>query len=274
MGKVTRYAAMAGFLTMAASVPAAQAADLLAPPMMPEPYEFPVAGGWYLRGDVGFSNQSIDRFTNPVAPADTLVLQKGFDAAPLAGAGVGYKFNDWLRADLTGEYRARANFHGLDRYTDPFSTSGTGFATNEYYASKSEIVGLANIYFDLGTWHGFTPFVGGGVGVSHNTIHDWRDTNVPTGSVAFGRTTSVTNFAWAAHAGVAYAVSPNFSVEFAYRYIHLGDGRAPAVFTYLGEFGAPRTRLRDIESHDFKVGLRFMLGDMGGYEHPPLMRRN
>ena len=36
----------------------------------------------------------------------------GFDASPLFGIGIGYYYNDWLRFDLTGEYRSRANFHG------------------------------------------------------------------------------------------------------------------------------------------------------------------
>ncbi len=275
MGKVTRYAALGGLLALLGSGLAAQAADLLPPPLLPEPEPFVgVAGGWYLRGDIGFSNQRVDKLQNAAAPADYIVLQKGFDAAPFGGAGVGYKFNDWLRADVTGEYRGRSNFHGFDRYGDGSSTSGTGFATNEYTGSKSEVVGLANLYFDLGTWHGFTPFVGGGVGVSWNTIHDFRDTNVPTNSVAFSRDTSFTNFAWAAHAGVSYAISPNVAVEFAYRYLNLGDARTGVVYTYLGQFGTPRTRFKDIDSHDFKVGLRWMFGDEGYYEQPPLMRRN
>lgn len=272
MGLFKRSAILASVLTAVAGQ--ASAADLLPPPIMPEPMEFPAAGGWYLRGDIGFSNQNVGRLRNAAAPADTLVLQKGFDSAPFGGGGVGYRFNEWLRADVTGEYRGRANFHGVDRYSDFGSTSGTGFATNEYYGSKSEVVGLANLYVDLGTWYGLTPFVGGGVGVAYNTVHDWRDTNVPTGSVAFGRDRSVTNFAWALMAGVAYAVTPNFAIEFGYRYLNIGDVQAPAVVTYLGAFGAPKTRLKDVDSHDFRVGFRWMLGEAGYYEQPPLIRRN
>lgn len=271
MGSLKISAAVAGCLAVATSAITARAADLLPPPPMPESFEF-ASGGWYLRGDIGFTNQQVGRFENASAPAGTVVFQKGFDSAPFGGIGVGYKFNDWIRADLTGEYRGRANFHGLDRYPDPFSTSGTGFATNEYTGAKSEWVGLGNVYFDLGTWYGLTPFVGGGVGFAHNTMHNFRDVNVPTGGVAFGREESVTNFAWAAHAGVSYAVTPNFSIEFAYRYLNIGDVRAPAVFTYLGTFGAPPTRLRDVDSHDFKVGFRWMLGEEHD-EHPPLIRK-
>ena len=39
-------------------------------------------------------------------------IDLGFDASPLFGLGIGYYFNDWLRFDVTGEYRGTANFHG------------------------------------------------------------------------------------------------------------------------------------------------------------------
>ena len=145
MGSSKLSATMAGILAVAASAVTAQAADLLPPPPMPEPFEVtaPFAGGWYLRGDIGFSNQSVERITNPVIAAGTTLTtsQKGFDSAPFGGVGVGYKFNEWLRADLTGEYRGRSNFHGSQTVTTP----GVFFGTNDTSASKSEIVGLANL---------------------------------------------------------------------------------------------------------------------------------
>ena len=270
MGSLKVTAALTAFLAVAAPM-TARAADLLPPMPMPEaPIEF--AGGWYLRGDIGFTNQDVKRLDNVLGVGTVQQIQLGFDASPLGGIGVGYKFNEWLRADLTGEYRSRANFHGFDRYVDPTLT--TGFGTNEYHASKSEWVGLANVYFDLGTWYGFTPFVGGGVGFAYNTIHDFRDTNVVTQGVAFGREASRTNFAWALHAGLAYAVTPNFTVEFAYRYLNLGDARSGDLTTYTGVSTVYNpSYFRELESHDFKLGLRWSFADLG-YEHPPLVRRN
>ncbi|NNM74468.1 outer membrane protein [Enterovirga aerilata] len=283
MGSLKLYASVAGFLAVAASSMTAQAADLLPPPPMPEPFEAPApfAGGWYLRGDIGFSNQSVDRISNPViAPGTTLTTtQKGFDAAPFGGVGVGYKFNDWLRFDVTGEYRGRSNYHGYDSV----STPGIFFGTNQTTTSKSEWVGLANVYFDLGTWYGFTPFIGAGVGFAHNTLHDYRDVGVsfvptvPPGApvglgLATARDHAETNFAWAVHAGVAYAVSPNFSIEFAYRYLNLGDARSGIIVGYDGTT-TPPTRFHDIDSHDFKVGFRYLFADAPAYEHPPLIRK-
>ena len=279
MGSLKLRASVAGFLAVAASTMTAQAADLLPPPPMAEPFEVAggFAGGWYLRGDIGFSNQSVDRIESPDLAPGSPTINKGFDSAPFGGVGVGYKFNEWLRADLTGEYRGRSNFHGLDTYADPFSTSGSGFGANQYSGSKSEWVGLANLYFDLGTWYGFTPFIGAGVGFAHNTIHDFVDVNpvVSPGNVQYGaRDRSETNFAWALHAGVSYAVSPNFSIEFAYRYLNLGDARTDTLAYYANPVETIRPiRFRDLDSHDFKVGFRWTFADMPIYEHPPLMRK-
>jgi hypothetical protein len=42
------------------------------------------------------------------------IRRLGFDSAGIFGLGAGYRFNNWLRADVTGEYRGKSNFHGTD----------------------------------------------------------------------------------------------------------------------------------------------------------------
>lgn len=269
MGHKTKYA-LAGILAVAAAT-TARAADLPFPAPEPAPsIEF--SGSWYLRGDIGFTNQDVDRLENIVGAGTTQTIQKGFDSSPFGGVGIGYKFNPWLRFDATGEYRAKANFHGFERYSD--ATLPTGFGTDEYTGSKSEWVALANAYIDLGTWYGFTPFIGAGVGGAYNTIHDFRDTNVVTAGVAFGRESSKWNLAWAVHAGVAYAVSPDVSVEFAYRYLHLGDAQSGDLITYTGVSTVFNPmHFRDLESHDFKVGFRWAFGGGGEPMGEPIIRK-
>src|SRR5258707_3311980 len=123
-------------------------------------------GGWYLRGDIGFINQRVkklDWFSYPTLLS--LNQNTGFDTAGIFGVGVGYQFNNWFRADVTGEYRGKANLNGTDIVNLP-----GGHFTDEYHASKSEALFLANVYADLGTWWCLTPFVGAGVGASYNTI--------------------------------------------------------------------------------------------------------
>src|SRR5258708_21751847 len=96
--------------------PAALAADM--PSIMPPPqyYAPPAAdfGGWYLRGDIGMTNQRLKSLNNPDPTVVNATPPAGmaFDSGMLFGLGVGYQVNNWLRFDVTGQYRGRANFHG------------------------------------------------------------------------------------------------------------------------------------------------------------------
>jgi opacity protein-like surface antigen len=224
------------------------------------------------------SNQRLGSLFNVLYDTTERVenIFKDFDSAPLFGVGVGYQFNNWLRADVTGEYRGKATFHGYD-----IVTSGGNMFTDEYRASKSEWLVLANVYADLGTWGAFTPFVGVGIGGSWNTISNFMDicTTCPGGGVAHGVSASKANFAWAAHAGVAYKVTNNVTLEFAYRYVDLGDALTGDLTTYLGQNAVNNPmHFRNITSHDFKFGVRWFLDSGPKYDPmpaypPPLMRR-
>ncbi|HEY7842657.1 MAG TPA: outer membrane protein [Bradyrhizobium sp.] len=252
---------------------AAFAADMpIAPPPMyapPPPAEF---GGWYLRGDIGFSNQKVNHLDTPgyhdpgITVPPTIGL--GFDSAGIFGLGAGYQFNNWFRADVTGEYRGNANLHGLDIV----SFNGGIIGTDEYHGSKSEWLVLANAYVDLGTWWCVTPFIGAGVGASRNTILNFQDINTPNLGVAFAPTASKWDFAWALHAGVAYKVTPNLTLEFAYRYVDLGDGVTGALTDFTGFTRGRTIQFKDITSNDLRFGVRWNLDSPPTYE-PPLVTK-
>jgi opacity protein-like surface antigen len=252
---------------------AAFAADMpIAPPPMyapPPPAEF---GGWYLRGDIGFSNQKVNHLDTPgyhdpgITVPPTIGL--GFDSAGIFGLGAGYQFNNWFRADVTGEYRGNANLHGLDIV----SFNGGIIGTDEYHGSKSEWLVLANAYVDLGTWWCVTPFIGAGVGASRNTISNFQDINTPNLGVAFAPTASKWDFAWALHAGVAYKVTPNLTLEFAYRYVDLGDGVTGALTDFTGFTRGRTIQFKDITSNDRRFGGRWNLDSPPTYE-PPLVTK-
>lgn len=256
---------LAGVACLAAG--AARAADYPQPPIYIPPPVIEEFSGWYLRGDIGITNQQLGDLTN-VQDVNNQVrnVGLGFDASPLFGIGIGYYFNDWLRFDVTGEYRSKANFKG----TQVITAGGNRF-TDEYNASKSEWLFLFNGYVDLGTWNGFTPFVGAGVGVSRNTISSFQDicTTCPGGGVAFGDDTSKWQFAWAIHAGLAYKVTKNFTVELAYRYVDLGDAESGDLYTYLGTNNIVNPmEFHRLTSHDIKLGLRFNLDGFDLFSRP------
>src|SRR5690606_4937777 len=105
-----------------------------------------------------------------------------------------------------------------------------------------------------------TPFVGAGVGMSRNTISGFTDIGGPAYSAAYGDEASKWNFAWALHAGLAYQVSPGFTVELAYRYVNLGNAASGDIYTYDGTNNVYNPmEFRDITSHDVKLGVRWSL---------------
>jgi opacity protein-like surface antigen len=258
---------------------AAFAADMaIAPP--PQMYAPPPVvedfGGWYLRGDIGFSNQRVDRLNNVLDAGNTSSVQNlNFNTAGIYGLGVGYRVNNWFRADVTGEYRGNSQFYGSDRITQ---VGGVGMDT--YHATKNEWVVLANAYVDLGTWWCMTPFIGAGVGGARVAINGFNDaglSNQGAGalpSLAFGDNVSKWNLAWALHAGVAYKVTPNVTVEFAYRYLDMGDGLTGDLKTFDGTNNVNNpTTFKNITSHDLKLGVRWNFDQPQPVYQPPLIRK-
>jgi opacity protein-like surface antigen len=266
---------LAALVTLTA-VTAARAADYPQPTPQPVIIQRPVVqefSGWYLRGDIGFSNQHVDSLFNANYDNFDSVqnVDKDFDSAPFFGLGIGYYVNDWLRFDVTGEYRGKANFHGFDIGAIP----GGGSADDRYTASKSEWTFLFNGYVDLGTWNKLTPFVGAGVGVSRKTISNFGDFSTCTnsnscagsgGSDAYADSASKWSFAWALYAGLAYRLTRNVAIEFAYRYIDLGDAQSGDLIAFDGTNNLDNPmEFHHLTSHDFKLGLRVNLDGFNDY---------
>jgi opacity protein-like surface antigen len=257
---------MAGFLTVAAAT-AAPAADMLPPPPV-VPVHAPVVevgGGWYLRGDVGVGHTEMGEFsgkdTNPRfrgPPGGYKVEKQSIDDQIFVAAGIGYQFNSWVRADITGEYRAAASFKTAESYRYPPNPRGF----NVVDGKLKTVVGLANVYVDLGTFWGITPFVGAGVGLAHHDMYGLIDTGFGAAAGGIGTVgdKTKTNFAWALHAGLGYDVSQTLKLEFAYRYLNMGDAESGKLRCF-GGGRCPDTvyKLKEVEAHDFKIGMRWML---------------
>jgi opacity protein-like surface antigen len=268
-----RNLALAGATALALVPAAARGADMPVPPPM---FRAPIVedyGAWYLRGDIGITNQHVNKLDSPAPGFDTTtMLVKGFDSAGLFGVGVGYKFNSWFRFDATGEFRSGAQFSALDNFPSGGSCPGA-FCTDRFEGTKSEWLFLANAYLDLGTWHSVTPFVGAGIGFDRLTIGNFTDTNInaPGGAIGFSADNSKWNFAWALHAGLSYQVTPNFIVELAYRYVYLGNGSTKDLigFDFSNATFNP-IEFRHVDSQDIKLGVRWMFADsfFPSYEQP------
>ena len=267
---ITAACSLAATAAFAADYPQPPPPVYIPPPVIEE------FSGWYLRGDIGFSNQQVGSLFNANYAnfASVTNIDKGFDAAPIFGLGVGYYFNNWLRFDVTGEYRGKANFHGLD----VGALGGGNFADDRYSASKSEWTFLVNGYVDLGTWSNLTPFVGAGIGASYNTISNFGDISTclnsggcagAGGSDAYAGSASKWNFAWALYAGIGYKVTKDVTIEFSYRYIDLGDAQTGSLTAFDGGTCscAPNpTEFHHLTSNDFRLGVRF---NLDAFVEPP-----
>lgn len=256
MGKF-KYSIILASALVVSPLATAIAADLNPEPI-PVPAPVPVSscceGAWYLKGFVGFSNQQADEFTNDfIEIGNFTIVSNEFDSAPFVGLGIGYEHSDRFRFDLTGEYRGRASFQGLD-----YNNATAPIQTNEYRGFKSEWLFLASAYWDIATFRGITPYVGAGVGVAEISLDNFQDANQVAAGLHWADDGSEWNFAWALHAGLAFDVTNSLTLDVGYRYVSLGDGVTGNFTSYDPTVTSPGPlTIKDIDSHDVMVGLRW-----------------
>jgi opacity protein-like surface antigen len=193
---------------------------------------------WYLRGDIGYRfNTNFDSARNPDPPPSVRNPQLDNNTW-VFGGGVGYKM-DWFRADLTADFGTTAKFKADSNIRD-----------NDFTAKIDTITGLVNAYGDLGTWWGFTPYVGAGVGFARLQAGDFR---TPSQHAGVSHTGESWNLAWAAMAGVSYRVSANFAIDAGYRHINMGD--------VWSSVDRERNRLavKNLSSDEVRIGFRYTI---------------
>jgi opacity protein-like surface antigen len=210
-------AALAGLAL--ASTPS-QAADLFgtaAPPMSaPDNPAVEIGTNWYIRGDVGASFDSLPNVTAQgfgVPPTGTVAdpISATYSVNSMktdftADVGLGYRFNNWFRADVTYDYRSLPGASGTTTvgcpnslitydtfptvnvptsvtnpstgqvstvYEPEVATKPIGYLYNTGTSCNGVVkmnqqsnMGLVTGYVDLGNYWGFTPYVGAGAGMN------------------------------------------------------------------------------------------------------------
>ena len=227
----------------------ANAADII--DYIPEPDPIPF-GGWYLRGDIG-----VKIYHAPQAKFDANGIgafrNEDLDSTFIVGAGVGYRWNDWFRTDLTVDYEFAAGFSGEAVCPAPCGALGAGFYSRESADIDAWTV-MLNAYFDVGTWNGITPYVGAGIGGAYLQTSNVRFYN-PNGSTGSYGGAGKWNLAWALMAGAAFDLSPSMTLDTGYQFRSLGSAQSAKITSVPP--GTQRIEYEDIYAHELRVGLRY-----------------
>ncbi|PRD43969.1 porin family protein [Phyllobacterium phragmitis] len=275
--QIRSFIAGAALLAVAGASQSAFAADFMEPmpeaPYVPEVVVPPSIGGWYLRGDVGYSWAKFRDASYATFGCDECgsgigenQLDGDLKGSFLIGGGIGYQVTDYFRTDLTADYLTRSKFSGSTVGT--CTSGGAEFACTSNDSSKlSALSILANAYVDLGNFNGFTPYVGAGIGGTRvkwsaleNTIggdFDQSGTEHHDGAASW-------RFTWALMAGVSIDLAQNLKLDAGYRYRRVEGGNMFAGSDFVGKGYDDGLSL-----HDVRLGLRYQFGGPSAVAYAP-----
>lgn len=255
--RACRFALLLSSVVLAAP---AFAADYEPPVVLddaPEYVPVEVGSGWYLRGDIGYTLDSAYDHGSEQLTRD-LMFDLGFgpinyeeDESMLSGSlGIGYHFTDWLRSDLNIGYidgnEVGASFDG--------EIDGDEIQA-EADLENSAWYGMANLYADLGTYAGFTPYVGAGAGLIRSAF-DGDASLVINGEQEFAASWAERDYAFAytLNAGLAYHFGGGLSADLGYQYFDAPD----AEFIQVKNLEDNPIQ-EGLDFHQVRLGLRYDL---------------
>lgn len=162
----------------------------------------------------------------------------------LFGVGIGMKVDDQVRIE------------GNLSYYSPFDVDGRDGAGNSITTEVESIGGMISILYDIEQVHEFigsdtfTPYVGGGVGIS------MLDTDsMTTSGGASEPGTEVYNLTYAVRAGLGARITDSLTFDFGYKFINLGQFEQDGGVS--NGANSKTTKFDDLLVHEFKAGLRF-----------------
>jgi opacity protein-like surface antigen len=214
----------------------ALAADLI----VDVPVDEPVAVadmGWYLSVFGGAQWTSIS--ADDSSPPGGQFFDFDSDIGWQFGVALGANFTDNLR----GEVELSSGAVGLSEVTisggpAPGPFDNDTYAITDGSASVSYLLG--NLWFDIDTGSGFTPYIGGGLGAGYVTAE----------GTAVGTPIDMSGWGWAYQvgAGVKIDVADNMALDLGYRYKAVVGAELE---------GGGDDAVADLGSHVVQVGLTF-----------------
>lgn len=196
-----------------------------------------------------------------------------YEQSFMFGFGVGYRWNSWLRMDVTGETKLEQSVRikGMHRERDLWDISappavpvvGTYNARmNDDTILRGGVV-LFNGYYDFEGYGAFRPYIGAGLGFAvteisrTNRTHEWVNDggNITQiyGPTEVTTTHHAVTLAAAASVGATYQLSDITDLDFSYRYLWM-DGYTSSI-----NVNGDNSTLSfdDVHDHQLRAGLRF-----------------
>ncbi len=224
----------------------------------------PVGPSWYVRIDGGYAAHDEPDMTE--AGIYTL-FDTDIDNTWTLGGGIGRYFTPTIRGDVTYDHRFEADAQGTLRgHPDDFNGV-------RMFGIESDVV-LFNLYYDFNRGGRFNPYVGVGLGVTHNTatagtvsgdcgcdgiIEKGSETHV-AGALMAGFTTLLRggqSVVGGTNDGPMVVDSGRgLHLDVGYRFLYLGDVETGAVIAN-GDSIADDPTVEKIHGHEFRVGLRY-----------------
>lgn len=205
--------------------------------------------GLYLRLDLGGGITHDPGFSpNGAWPTGQGTTAESDSTNSLIGqVGLGYRFTPEFRSDLTLGYRTQGVSYD--------SAGGGNLVKGE--TDIRTITAMLNAYYDVGTYSGFTPYVGAGMGWARHWSEDIKHTSA-AGLSGTEKSEGDSTLAWSLGAGVSYAIEKGWTLDFGYRFTDLGKpdiakGWVDSAATAYGN----STLDEHLRSHDLTVGLRY-----------------
>lgn len=167
-------------------------------------------------------------------------------SSAIIGAGLGYRFSPNIRADVTLGYRPGY------QVKDNVSVSGVPVKGS---GDVDSFDAMANVYYDIGTYGVFTPYVGAGLGLASNTTGTTEGTIAGIPVTVSGNTQ--TSFAWQLGLGTAVDLSSGWALDVGYRYFNAGNFKTGTTVTGPGGSATIAGLSGTLHANELQVGLRY-----------------
>lgn len=191
------------------------------------------------------------------------------------GFGIGYRWNSWLRTDVTAETKRsqKVRIVGVDSsglldnsQEPPATIAGKYYGEADDETKLRGGVVMLNAYYDFNKWGAFRPYVGVGLGIGiteiarQNFNHEWAvdRSNYPSETHnTYWQQSDIrhheTGLAASVMVGTSYQISDITELDFSYRYLWI-DGVDSSLVINGSE---SVVSVDSVNEHNLRAGLRF-----------------